>query len=309
MGVSSHERYTARLEAAGVFFWLLKDMGWALLLPEVSFPAALAAVCLETHALLFRWGTDTAALKVHGVAVVLWLLGNSTWMTFEFLFSPSVGEGRDFPWYSGPMATGSESLYHVGCIWSTVLFGGALALLLGFYAQAAVELRRRSEAVRMENPQDALEVDSDSDEQELIFGVLTPEVYQWLFIGPWILKDVFWNMEWLAGGLVCSAVVLALIIDYLRRFRLPLKVAELFWVTGNTVWIVGELALKDAAMWPRVVASSVLLAGVAVSVVAFSHTLLQGYEDPRNGKEARDQHLPLVAGRAGDGAGSARGSL
>jgi len=307
MGVSSCERYTARLEAAGVFFWLLKDMGWVLLLPEVSFPAALAAICLETHALLFRWGTDTAALKVHGVAVVLWLLGNSIWMTFEMLFYPSVGEGHDFPWYSGPIAAESESLYHIGCIWSSVLFGGALALLLGFYAQAALELRRRSHAVQMENPQDALEVDSDED--ELIFGVVTPEVYQWVFIGPWILKDVFWNMEWLAPGLVCSAVVFALIIDYLRRFRLLLKVAEFLWVTGNTVWIVGELGLKDAAVWPRVAAASALLAGVAVSVVAFYLAPLPGYEDPRNGKEARDQHRPLIAGGAGDDAGSTGDAL
>lgn len=305
MGVSSHERYTARLEAAGVFFWLLKDMGWCLLLPEVSFPAALAAVCLETHALMFRWETDTVAVKVHGVAVVLWLLGNSTWMTFEMLFSPS--DGRRFPWYSGPMATESESLYHVGCIWSAVLFGGALALLGGFYAQAAMELRKSRGATQMENPQDALEF--DSDDQELIFGVVTPEVYQWVFIGPWILKDVFWNCEWLAPGLVCSAVVFAFIIDYLRRFRLLMKVAELFWVTGNTVWIVAELGMEESIMWPRVLAASILLAGVAVSVVAFSLALLPGYEDPRSGKEARDQQRPLVASGAGDGGGSARGEL
>ncbi|CAK0842380.1 unnamed protein product [Prorocentrum cordatum] len=150
------------------------DAGWCLLLPEVSFPAALAAICLETHALLFRWGTDTAVLRVHGVAVVLWLLGNSTWMVFELLFSPSTGQGRHFPWYSGPMVTESESLYNIGCIWSSVLFGGALALLLGFYAQAAMELRRSSQAVQMDNPQDAVEFDSD-EQEELVFGLLTPE--------------------------------------------------------------------------------------------------------------------------------------
>jgi len=309
MGVSSHERYTARLEAAGVFFWLLKDAGWCLLLPEVSFPAALAAICLETHALLFRWGTDTAVLRVHGVAVVLWLLGNSTWMVFELLFSPSTGQGRHFPWYSGPMVTESESLYNIGCIWSSVLFGGALALLLGFYAQAAMELRRSSQAVQMDNPQDAVEFDSD-EQEELVFGLLTPEVYQWAFIGPWILKDVFWNMEWLTPALVCSAVVVVLIIDYLRRFRLLLKVAELFWVAGNTIWIVGELGLKDAAVWPRVAAASALLGGLAMSVVAFSLALLPDYEDPRTSKEARDQQRPLVAGgAAGGGAGSAREAL
>ena len=100
-----------------------------------------------------------------------------------------------------------------------------------------------------------------------------PDVHGLLFIGPWIVKDLFWSFgahSDLWGALVCSAIVVPLVGDSLRRTWEVRKVAELIWVTGNTVWVTQELFFKDTFRAVRVLASAILFSGCLLLAVAIT---------------------------------------
>jgi len=295
MGVSSHERNTLQLEAAGMFLWLLKDLGWVVLLPAVSFPAALAAICLKSHGLLLHGGADSTALRVHGVAVLFWLLGNVSWMVAELLFEPSQQTGRQFPWFSGPIAGDNKIAYTDGRRWGQAFFACGVLVLLAYYAKAAMELRQETcqDVQQAENPQDPHEASAAFT--PTLFGVVTLEVYQWVFIGPWILKDIFWTLEWLWPGLICGCVVLVLVIDYLMKFGGALFFAELLWVVGNTVWILAELAFVDNYRWLRSAAAATLGLGSLVSVFKLAQVSVACHDDLGD-KKGASEHSHLLSG-------------
>ena len=94
----------------GVLCWLLKDAFWVVLCPYVCIPAALSAISIETYYLFQSWPTLGRQQQMHTLAVLLWLLGNFTWMCGELLFAPSEGAGRHFPWFHGPLVAASEEI-------------------------------------------------------------------------------------------------------------------------------------------------------------------------------------------------------
>jgi hypothetical protein len=102
----------------------------------------------------------------------------------------------------------------------------------------------------------------------LVFGLCTPELYQWLFIGPWIVKDLFWTCGNLWGGLVSGFVVGVLFLDYLRRYGGLLHVAELCWLVGNCFAMVGELGYEERNRAVRVEAAAILGFGAAAVACA-----------------------------------------
>jgi len=237
--------------------WLLKDLGWVLLLWPVAWPAAATALASESARLWATWKEDSAAVRVHAFAALLWLLGNMIWMTVELLFDPEEAPGRSLPWFSGPLAGPNGGIYTAGVMVFVALEFVALMSLGFFYAFSVRALYL---------PPSAAELERKPQQSELVFGVITPEVYDWAFIGPWILKDVFWSQNIIGPALLAGLVVLALVVDNFRRSKHPLIAAELFWVLSNIVWIWGELQLRDQAYWPRISAAVLLSGGVACTL-------------------------------------------
>ena len=82
-----------------------------------------------------------------------------------------------------------------------------------------------------------------------------------LFIGPWIVKDLFWTLDLAMPCLAFGLVTLTLVADALRRFGGDALRTEVLWILGNLVWSVSELWLVDTVRWPRVLAAALLTLG------------------------------------------------
>mmetsp|Transcript_137924 Transcript_137924/g.384644 ORF Transcript_137924/g.384644 Transcript_137924/m.384644 type:complete len:311 (-) Transcript_137924:120-1052(-) len=293
MIASSLENYLSQLELLGILCWLLKDLGWVLLCPAVAFPAGFAALCLETYSITALGGVETVAEFTHRLAVLLWLIGNAVWMVSELLFEPSVETGHRFPWFQKPMLgvrpDASNSLLHV----AEGILAMGLSVLLVLYAWGALTLlqgdRRRPDQPEQKGQTgaqaklgDAATEQAGADWQPpLVAGLVTVRVYQWVFIGPWLAKDFFWTFEWLNCALIFGFVVVAVIIDCIRRFGSVVFVAELMWAVSNIIWIYGELGLKDASHRPRVLAAAVLVADCLLMMFAIHRAYRRpGSKDP-----------------------------
>lgn len=291
MGVS--REYANQLELVVLVTWLLKDLGWVLLLAPLVWPAALAAICLEFHGTMMEWKTDSAAIRVHGVATLLWIIGNATWMTSEFLWDSSSccdkeGKHSIFPWHSGPLAGKQEKAYWTGVMCARALFSLGLITLSAFYTRAAYDWNFGSPTPKpvhtsSSNPQDemdeppsvAVHTTTELDAEPLVWGIITPKVYMVVFIGPWLLKDFFWTLDLFIPALISGVIVLALVLDAYRRYSSPTSLVESTWVVGNIIWLTSELALATPNLAVRVVAASFMAVGIGLAVRAIVQVRLQ----------------------------------
>mmetsp|Transcript_124578 Transcript_124578/g.346910 ORF Transcript_124578/g.346910 Transcript_124578/m.346910 type:complete len:307 (-) Transcript_124578:86-1006(-) len=289
-----------RLELLGVFCWLVKDLGCVLLFPTVAFPAALAAICLETCTVAAVWGVEPTAELVHRVAVFFWLTGNTMWMVGELVFEASTEPGRQFPWFHGPLLGVRPILSTSPLQFAQGIFALGFAVLLVLYAWGAAALWRGSQGLpHQAEPESRPGVPADSQaaatgpargirQQLLVGGMVSERVYRWIFIGPWLAKDFFWTCEWLTCALVSGFAVVVVIIDCIRRFGEVVFVAELGWVVSNIIWIYSELGLNEAVRWPRVLAAAVLIADCLLIAVAINHAY------KRSGSSSPLEYSPLV---------------
>lgn len=261
----------------GVTCWLLKDAGWVLLCPYVSVPASISALAMECRVLVSRWPRMGMPQQMHGLAVFLWLLGNSVWMFGELFFEKSDEPGRTFPWFSGPVLGVHSGVSAATLLAAQCLFLSAFAAVLRCYIWYVAELLRNSSAERL--PEVAA-----GDRK--VFGVIEPDVYETMFIGPWVLKDLFWTIDRLCPALVCSGATMALIVHSGMhtgwRAGYGRSCSELLWMTGNTVWLIAELASGDSSTWAREVACVVLLTGCVPLVCAVCRSA--------SGKAAEEPH-------------------
>lgn len=270
-----------RYVCLGLLCWLLKDAAWVTLLPTAAFLAAFAAILVESHSFIMRFHVETTAQRVHGAATFVWLFGNTVWMVSEFLFEPVTEPGSQMPWYDAPLAVSSLLAYNGGLHIARGILIAGLALLALFYAKSATESPRLDvDSAVTENPQETTASANPQDQdvegkdvpQPLVFGICSPEVYQWIFIGPWILKDIFWSLEMFWPAMTCGLVVLALTADCVFRFGGFILSAEVFWVIGNMVWIYGELVLQDTEHWPRFSSASFMGLGILCVLSALRQT-------------------------------------
>lgn len=266
MGLS--REYIAKLEVAVLIAWLLKDFSWVLLIHFLAFPAALAAISLQFHSLVLEWKMVSDAVNVHALAALMWISGNAVWMTSEILWDSSSSYDTKaktsiMPWHQHPLAGENKQAYSIGVRWGQGIFISALSMLLVFYLISAMGFRSSGSAARA--PTNSQEDSDQVDAQPLVWGLMTPEVYAVVYIGPWLLKDLFWTFEMLYPGLICSGLVLFLMSDCVRRFGTKSVVVEIFWATGNTIWLYAELGFKTPQLAPRIVASMCLLVGCALT--------------------------------------------
>jgi hypothetical protein len=293
MGLS--KEYIAKLEVAVLAAWLLKDFSWVLLIHFLAFPAAVAAISLQFHSMVLEWKVVSDAVNVHALAAFMWILGNAVWMTSEILWDGSSSYDTKakmsiIPWRQHPLAGENKEAYSIGVRYGQGIFISALSMLLVFYLTSAMRFRSSASAARTStNPQE------DSDQvvaEPLVWGLMTPEVYSVVYIGPWLLKDLFWTFEMLYPGLICSGVVLFLMSDCVRRFGTKSVVVEIFWATANTIWLYGELGLQTPQLAPRLVAGMFLLVGCALTWNVYK----QGREKSKAQSSATNSESRLLIG-------------
>merc|ERR1719379_429426 len=100
-----------------------------MLVGFISFPAAALAVFIESKILFGQWNEFSTAVRVHSVVLLMWLIGNSFWMTGELLYEPSPEPGRHWPWYHHPYASAKEEVYdRYLFVAQAVLIAGVLVL-------------------------------------------------------------------------------------------------------------------------------------------------------------------------------------
>lgn len=256
------EKYSIQVQFLGVLAWQLKDLCWVLLCWPLAWTAVVVAVCIEGAVLRAQWRNMAPAVRVHGLAVGLWIVGNGVWMTAELLFEPSVASeaGRVFPWFQGPLDGSNEGAYNTGVGLARFFMGVDLVMLATFYTACALGI--------VPEDQEHTPVGEEQFSEPLVFGCFSSEAYRGAFVTPWVLKDLFWTFDSLGPALCCAFVVIILVSDYLRRFGGLTYAAELFWVVGNTVWILAELQDQDAEHYPRLLAAWILAIGVIVTVLA-----------------------------------------
>jgi len=276
MGVS--REYAARLEVAVLIAWLMKDFAWVLLMHLLAWPAALAAITLQFHSMVMEWKTASDAVNVHALAALLWILGNAIWMTSELLWDSSssydkIAKHSVIPWHAGPLAGTNEQAYTTGVRHTQAVFITALLGLVAFYVVAGTGyISSASAAKTATNPQED-STETVRQPEPLVWGVVSQEVYLMLYIGPWILKDLFWTLEMLCPALICSGIVFVLMFDGFRRFGSNVSLVELNWVIGNTFWLTAELGMQIPVLWLRLVAGGFLLLGCTLTVKVYKQAI------------------------------------
>jgi drug/metabolite transporter (DMT)-like permease len=87
-----------------------------------------------------------------------------------------------------------------------------------------------------------------------------------LHILLWLIKDLFWLMEYRAAGLFMVAPTLAMAFYIAWRSRMDLRdlfnaLAVICWITANSTWMIGDLFFGERGHGP---AQAFFLAGLGL---------------------------------------------
>lgn len=258
------------LEAGGLLFWVMKDFGWVLCMPFIGWPAACMALGLESSALFMQINKEPLFLWGHRVVILMWLTGNLTWMTFEFIWGDDTQPGLRWPWFQRPLANdglaGNDQLYNAGQMVARCTFGAALCWI------AFLDIKTFGE--RLLRPQQteesqAMEDGSQAKPEPLVFGFITKDEHELMFIGPWLVKDFFWTWPIFVPSIIGAFLALAIMLDNYRRFRDGGMFVEILWVCGNAVWIYDESIVNDPDHTLRIISGSILGVGMLLALNRF----------------------------------------
>lgn len=189
------------------------------------------------------------------------------WMSSEFLFESVESPDESWPWFFGPLLGPNDALDSTLLTVTRCFFGMALAGLLYAYCRACLSAASST--------RDDEDESLSKKQKELVCGLFSSDVYSWLFVGPWIVKDIAWSCQNAPLSLLAATAVFLLLMDNFRRYKDWPLFAEMLWVLGNIVWLWNELLLDHPDHVPRIVACSLLGAGLCIVVV---HLILLGRE-------------------------------
>mmetsp|Transcript_63037 Transcript_63037/g.150197 ORF Transcript_63037/g.150197 Transcript_63037/m.150197 type:complete len:314 (-) Transcript_63037:77-1018(-) len=246
-GLDEDWDYGDRLTFAGDICWLLKEVGWLLLIPHISIPfGVLATVCI-TGGAAFHCFRPVEEILPEIVSAV-WLAANFLWMLDDCFYDSREGPEQT-PWALTPILDPSDRKYSqlqsyaaAGFLAGPILFGAGVVFCIGR---------------RLYDP-------SPRNRHSLMNLVLGASV------ASWCLKDYYWTQEEVWPALASDVITIFLLIlaaavqsgHGLRGVNRS-DLAWLVWVSSSGVWIVAELLL-DENMPARYSAAG--LAGLAVSL-------------------------------------------
>jgi len=281
-----------RCEEVVIFALVVHDLGWVTMQPLIGLPALLAALLLQAR--LAFLGTCRRSRDVdvaHECAVLAWIVGSCLWTCSEYVFdgvSPAgilanisfltrLDSARLYPAGMGAAA----AVMTVACAW--------LACLHVTRCSAAVCRRWRFVAARVP-------LVGESVGNGATFRGVPKQVYEELYLAPWILMDTAWgciNYRATIGiaaptpAVLLSAafgtVSIALQLDCLCLSAriggldwtdVSVSAAEVLWVLGNILWMLEDV-LTEAGNFPTyciavsMFAVGALLMGAVVICAAF----------------------------------------
>eukprot|EP00403_Amphidinium_massartii_P012068 CAMPEP_0178426156 /NCGR_PEP_ID=MMETSP0689_2-20121128/29093_1 /TAXON_ID=160604 /ORGANISM="Amphidinium massartii, Strain CS-259" /LENGTH=267 /DNA_ID=CAMNT_0020047841 /DNA_START=44 /DNA_END=843 /DNA_ORIENTATION=- len=245
-------------DCAVTCFLMLHDTGWVCRWPVLSLSSIILGICLQTSV---AWANCRffGPHAVNQCCILLWLLGNLLWTWGELMWDDDepVGilghisflESLDHSWYL-PVMVGANCLMLPTCIFILTFY------MLRFVSRPCLWSGNEDDGI------------SPADLAYVLTPCLPLHVYYELFIVPWLLMDSSWgfmnllDLRWkhqatpvLVFSVLAGVVAVSLQCDCLRRqFRggqhswrdITMVAAELAWVTGNIVWMVGDETLEEA---------------------------------------------------------------
>jgi hypothetical protein len=226
-----------------------------------------------------------------------WIVGNATWMMSEFLFEAMKEPSRHFYfWNKGPILHVSHEGYGNGLLATRVTLFTTLSFLLVYLIKWRIESSRASASERRCQGAGVEAGEPFADGNRRASRV--QDLFHLLFVTIWIIKDICWTYESLAGALLAA---IALIILSLKNICVKglvdpgMQISELLWVQGNAVWAITEVWDSDRHAGPRLAACLLLLAGVLVASinVSFGHCVPSIRTRP---VKSIDEVAPLLPG-------------
>merc|ERR1740117_1714273 len=167
-----------------------------------------------------------------------WIVGNATWMMSEFLFEALKEPSRHFFfWNHGSILHASSIGYNWGLLATRLVLFFTLTLLVFYLHRRRIAARAREsrgggglesgksyevtrgdpaaggvlEAGESEEVQPLLPAATATEQsRDPIERVLPQDLFHIFFVTIWIVKDVFWTYELLAGALVAAILLVTL---------------------------------------------------------------------------------------------------
>jgi hypothetical protein len=252
MAQTDNDVYTKH-EADFLMLWVLKDLGWVLVLPFLCVPAGVAALALSVF---IAMNTKDLGTFRFVMIELTWLTGNVMWMMAD-MFLDDFDYHYHLPYRMVPVFGDQFSdFYDPTCVVATAIFFLGIVVFVMQYAK----------------------IITTTDDREA-WG-MPLNIYKQGFIGFWILKDIIWiqtrphRMRPYIVGIVFGVIAFAIIADYLRRYMardydragLELVGVELLWILANVIWMTEELPFGEDLPGLRFVAGAVLLVSAVITV-------------------------------------------
>jgi len=277
----------SKYEGDFVLLWLLKDLGWVLVIPYLCIPAGVIAMVLSIFVTI-HCVKDPTKLQ-HCAIELIWLTGNVLWMVADMLFD-DYDYHYNLPYRMVPMF-GAQwvSLYHPVSILATACFILGIVVFVAVFAKI------------ISNP----DLDKDA------WGLMPLPDYKQSFMGFWILKDLLWIQARHAKpfmlGVFVAAIAFAIVADYLRRCLAQgsgnspdsrIQVVFLLWITGNVIWMSEELPFHEELPWLRFIVATILSVSVAIAVP--HATLIKEIAMPEREIQDLGEARSLISGQTKD---------
>jgi len=235
-----------RIGYAAHIFWMIKEIGWVLLIPELCLPAGAFAAVTMIYSVITHCCQRPFEDVLCELVMCIWLCSNVLWMTSEVLFDDPDAK---FPWGLCPVLSGEhQSVYET----LELVVSDGFLISAGVYVLGVAWIAFRQCHLR---------------------GALGRVLLQ-CYLCSWCLKDYFWASEnvWPA---MCTDLVTVPMLLYHIHLQTGVRTASragcawLAWTLANGIWILGELEFPGqigfnfAACFMLVLALGLLISGYA----------------------------------------------
>jgi len=231
---------------SGELCWMLKELGWVLLVPFFCY-AAVPLILFMFAALLVSACHESGIVQMTTLGVMLiWCLTNCTWMTTEVWYhTPEV----QTPWALTPVEDPNETIAQKVERSAAFGFGAGVALFVVVLLYLVII---------------GMHTEKYGGKAKLLL-LESPEVF-------WCAKDIFWSQQHLAPALACDFAGLAVLTYTVMIGYTPVTLREcawMCWVIGNVAWLLCELSFDYSLTWRYTAASFIGVAAV-LHLMSFS---------------------------------------
>mmetsp|Transcript_32141 Transcript_32141/g.66225 ORF Transcript_32141/g.66225 Transcript_32141/m.66225 type:complete len:301 (-) Transcript_32141:137-1039(-) len=233
-------------------FWMLKEVGWVLLIPEISLPMGAAAAGLTLAGVGLHCSQRGFAELVLELVMTIWLCTNVFWMTSEVIYDePDV----KFPWSLSPLLPENKPVY------STMEYMSSI----GFFIAVAIYLLGLG-VITFWYVHPKYQLPSSTFASFLLQSYLC----------SWCLKDFFWAQERFWPAIFTDLITVPMLIvnarlesggwHKIRRNSWSWAV----WSIASAVWITGELKFPGVAIF-NYVTGALLFAAFVMLASSYEH--------------------------------------